>query len=317
MSDVPAKVFITEEGPREGFQFEKSVIPTNRKIELIDGLARTGLKTIQVTSFVRPDRVPGVADAEALVECLSEYPGVSYIAMWLNERGLERAMATKKVKLSSSISLCASGAFLKRNKNNSFEGQIRTQHNLLDMYAAHDVPVTRLGVSAAFGCNFEGYIPVERILELIKTGLEIADEHGLDIHHVKLMDTMAWGTPQKIKRAIGKIRDSYPDLEIGLHLHDTRGMAVANAYAGLEMGIAHYDSSVAGLGGCPFAAHSGAAGNLCTEDFVFLCEEMGIATGIDLDSLTACARLAEEIVGHPLPGSVMRGGSLRALRKAI
>ena len=114
---------------------------------------------------------------------------------------------------------------------------------------------------------------------------------------------------------VGAVRDKFPDLELALHLHDTRGMGIANAYAGLEMGITRFDAAVAGLGGCPFAGHAGAAGNVCTEDLVFMCDEMGIETGIDLESLIDCARLAEDIVGHPLPGSVMKGGSLRALRE--
>ena len=127
---------------------------------------------------------------------------------------------------------------------------------------------------------------------------------------------MAWATPLSVKRVIGAIRDKYPDVEISLHLHDTRGMGLANAYAGLEMGITRFDSAVAGLGGCPFAGHAGAAGNIATEDLVFMCEEMGIATGVDLDALIQCALLAEDIVGHPLPGSVMKGGTLARLRAA-
>ena len=131
-----------------------------------------------------------------------------------------------------------------------------------------------------------------------------------------LADTMAWATPATIKRIVGAVRELWPDLELALHLHDTRGMGIANAYAGLEMGVRIFDSAVAGLGGCPFAAHKGAAGNVCTEDLVFMCEEMGIATGVDLEVLMESARLAEDIVGHPLPGSVKSGGSLARLRAA-
>jgi hydroxymethylglutaryl-CoA lyase len=131
---------------------------------------------------------------------------------------------------------------------------------------------------------------------------------------VTLADTMAWATPLSIKRVVGALRERWPDLDIALHLHDTRGMAIANAYAGLEMGVTRFDSAVAGLGGCPFAGHTGAAGNVCSEDLVFLCHEMGIETGIDLDALIECARLAEDVVGHPLPGSVMKGGTLEKYR---
>jgi hydroxymethylglutaryl-CoA lyase len=126
---------------------------------------------------------------------------------------------------------------------------------------------------------------------------------------------MAWATPASIKRVVGAVRERWPDLRLNLHLHDTRGLGLANAYAGLEMGVTSFDASVAGLGGCPFAGHKGAAGNVCTEDLVFMCEEMGIATGIDVETLIAAAQLAEEIVGHPTPGSVMRGGTLGKYRR--
>ncbi len=138
----------------------------------------------------------------------------------------------------------------------------------------------------------------------------------MPLERVSLADTMAWATPLAIKRVLDAVWTRLPDLHISLHLHDTRGLGIANAYAGLEMGVTHYDAAVAGLGGCPFAGHAGAAGNVCTEDLAFMCEEMGIATGIDLDALIAAARLAEDIVGHPLPGCVMKGGTLARLRQA-
>jgi hydroxymethylglutaryl-CoA lyase len=170
---------------------------------------------------------------------------------------------------------------------------------------------------AAFGCNFAGDIPVARVLDLVRQQIDIAAEHGVALKRVMIADTMAWATPIAVKRLIGAIQDNYPALEITLHLHDTRGMGIANAYTGLEMGVRSFDASVAGLGGCPFAGHKGAASNVCTEDLVFMCDEMGIATGIDLEALAECARLAEDVVGHPLPGAVMKGGSLRRLREKV
>jgi len=169
---------------------------------------------------------------------------------------------------------------------------------------------------AAFGCNFEGDIPAARVLDLVQQALDIAEAHGVTIKAFNFADTMAWATPLQIKRTVGAIREQYPDIRINLHLHDTRGMGIANAYAGLEMGVDMFDSSVAGLGGCPFAGHKGASGNVCTEDLVFMCEEIGVRTGVDLDVLIEAARLAENIVGHPLPGSVMKGGSLAKLRQS-
>jgi len=314
MSDIPPSVRIHEEGPREGFQIESAAIPTARKIELIDALSETGLKHIQVTSFVNPKKVPGMADADQVAAGFKAKPGVEYTALWLNEKGLQRARASGRLKLEGKISLYPSEAFLMRNNNRTLAQQAEYVHRVLDSYKESGIPVRRGSISNAFGCNFQGDIPLEKVVAMVGEIYDIAGQHGLDISELSLADTMAWATPLQIKRTLGAIRNRYPDIRISLHLHDTRGMGIANAYAGLEMGVDMFDGSVAGLGGCPFAGHRGAAGNVCTEDLVFMCEEMGVRTGVDLDRLIECARLAEDIVGHPLPGSVMRGGSLKKLR---
>lgn len=317
MSDKPKSVRINEEGPREGFQIESGDIPTARKVELIDALSETGLRHMQIVSFVNPKRVPGMADAEAVVQAISRKPGVDYTATWLNEKGLERALATGRLKMEGRIALCASEKFMKRNQNKSFEEQNAYNHRALDKYQEHGIPVKHGSIMAAFGCNFEGDVDAARVVSMVDEILTIAAEREVDIETVSLADTMAWANPASIKRTVGAVRERYPALRISLHLHDTRGMAIANAFAGLEMGVDMFDASVAGLGGCPFAGHKGAAGNLCTEDLVFMCEEMGIDTGIDLDRLIECARLAEDIVGHPLPGSVKVGGNLGKLRASV
>ncbi len=317
MSDLPKSVYLNEEGPREGFQIEAAVIPTARKIELVDRLARTGLKHIQVASFVNPKAVPGMADADDVVEGFRPVPGVDFTALWLNQQGFERALTHRdRLSINGSLNLYESNAFLKRNQNRVADQQRAAQHELIAMYQAAGVKVHRGFITAAFGCNFEGDIPVERVIRLVGDLLEIAAGHGETIDHMGLGDTMAWATPERIKRVVGAIREAHPDLDLLLHLHDTRGLGIANAYAGLEMGVRMFDTAVAGLGGCPFAGHGGAAGNVCTEDLVFMCEEMGIETGVDLDALIDCALLAEKIVGHPLPGSVMRGGGLKRFRVA-
>jgi len=315
MSDLPRKVHIREEGPREGFQIEKGPIATHRKIELIDALSETGITHIQITSFVDGRRVPGMADAEAVVAGIRTRPGVHYEALWLNEKGLERAIAAGRLHLEGNISMCASETFLRVNYNRSFESNISYAHQVLQSYLARGIPVRRGHVSAAFGCNYQGDVPAAVVLDLVDRICDIGSAHGVAITELLLADSMAWATPAQIKRIVGSIRERRPDLRIALHLHDTRGMGIANAYAGLEMGVDSFDASVAGLGGCPFARHQGAAGNVCTEDLVFMCHEMGIETGIDLDRLIECARQAEDIVGHPLPGSVKSGGSLAALRR--
>ena len=315
MPDIPRAVRITEVGPREGFQIEPGPIPAASKVALIDALAKTGLKHIQAVSFVNPKRVPGWADAEAVVKGIEPVPGVEFSGLWLNEQGLQRAVATGKLYVDGKINMYPSAAFLKRNQNCTPEEYRAEAARFVATCKRHGLPVERGSISSAFGCNFEGDIPVARVVALVGDLLELAREHELTIKVLTLADTMAWATPLAVKRVVGAVRERFPHLTINLHLHDTRGMGIANAYAGLEMGVDRFDASVAGLGGCPFAKHKGAAGNVCTEDLVFMCEEMGIETGVDLEALIAAARMAEEIVGHPLPGSVMKGGSLRALRE--
>jgi len=318
MSDLPSRVTIQEEGPREGFQIEKGPIATARKIELIDALSETGLSTIQVASFVSPKAVPGWADADEVVEGFRRKPGVKYHVLWLNEKGLRRALAHQAggadLAMYGSISTTTSESFMRRNTNRGFEDNIRVQANQIALYREHGMPVTRASLMTVFGCNYEGPVAVETVLVRLAEILDLAGETGCDIRVLSLADTMGWANPAQIKQVVGAVRDRWPERQICLHLHDTRGLGIANALAGLQMGVTIFDSAVAGLGGCPFAALKGAAGNVCTEDLVFLCQEMGIETGVDLDRLVAVAQLAEDIVGHPLPGSVMHAGTLTAAR---
>jgi hydroxymethylglutaryl-CoA lyase len=316
MSDLPQKVMINEEGPREGFQIESASIPTRDKVALIDMLSQTGVKHMQIVSFVNPKAVPGMADAEQVVTAVKMNPAIDYTGLWLNQRGYKRALATDRLTMEGAITLYASNGFLQRNQNRTPQQQLAAQHELIAMYQADGVPIKRAFISSAFGCNFEGDIPVARVVDLVGQVLAIAREHGENPGRVGLGDTMGWATPESIRRVVGAVRDQFPELPLSLHLHDTRGMGIANAYAGLQMGVDAYDSAVAGLGGCPFAGNRGAAGNVCTEDLVFMCEEMGIDTGIDLERMIECALFAEKVVGHPLSGSVKTGGILGKYRKA-
>ncbi len=316
MPKLPSRIDIIEEGPREGFQIEKGPITTARKIELIDALSQTGLETIQVVSFVNPKRVPGMADAEAVVAGMTPNPKVSYRGLWLNQAGFERARATGRLDLRGAYNVAASETFLKKNQNRSIAEQTADNGIIIERFKELGVPVEKGGIMAAFGCNYEGDIAPARVVTLVGGLLEQAKAHEVELKYVMLADTMGWATPASVKRVVGAVWDKYPDVGLSLHLHDTRGLGIANAYAGLEMGVTHYDAAVAGLGGCPFAGNAGAAGNVCTEDLVFMCDEMGIETGVDLQKLIDCAVLAEEIVGHPLPGAVKVGGSLANLRAA-
>ena len=261
--------------------------------------------------------MPGWADAEAVTAGFRKREGVSYTCLWLNDKGFERAMDSGRYDMAGRISLTASETFVKRNQNRTLKENYDAQSASIALYKSHGLAVEKASIMAAFGCNFEGDMPTERLLGFVGQIFEIAAAHDLKIKTLSLADTMAWATPDRIKRTVGAVRDKFPDKEVHLHLHDTRGMAMANAYAGLEMGVASYDAAVAGLGGCPFAGHAGAAGNICTEDLVFMCHEMGIETGIDLDALIEAAQVAEEAVGHPLPGKVAKGGNLARLREKI
>ena len=244
-------------------------------------------------------------------------PGVTYVGLWLNERGYERAIATGRLESQRRPESFDVREVSEAESEPDDGATDRRQHTFCEMYKRAGAGLDRATLMGTFGCNFEGDVPVERVVELVKLMLDIAAEHELKVPRVQLADTMAWGTPLAIKRVVGALQDRFPDQTLALHLHDTRGMGIANAFAGIEMGIEHFDGSVAGLGGCPFAGHTGAAGNVCTEDLVFMFHEMGIETGIDLEALIECARLAEDIVGHPLPGSVMKGRSLKHLRERI
>ena len=318
MTDLPTSIEVHEEGPREGFQIEPGPIATVDKIRLIDALSETGLKHIQVCSFVNPKLVPGWADAEEVVDGFAARPGVEYTALWFNARGLERALIFgDKLTNSGSISLAASNAFSQKNLNRTHAENVAAMRKQTALHIEKGLSVNRIGVMAAFGCNYQGDIAPATVIETIEDGFAIAAEHGAEITLLSLADTMGWATPARIERVVSDVRDRWPDKTIALHLHNTRGLAVANAHAGLRLGVRQFDSTVGGLGGCPFAGQKGAAGNICTEELVLLCEEMGIATGVDLDQLIEVGRMAEEIVGHVLPSELIHAGSLNAFRRQV
>jgi hydroxymethylglutaryl-CoA lyase len=315
MTDLPRAVRITEEGPREGFQIAPAPVPTADKIALVEALAATGVPRLQVASFVSPKRVPGWADAEAVVAGFTPRPGVAYTALWFNAQGLERALAFRdRLALSGSITVAASEAFSLRNLNRDRAGQIAAQREAIAAHRAAGVPVTRVSVQAAFGCNFAGDIPPAQAVAAVAEAMALAAETGCAIERISLADTMGWAHPLLLERVVAEVRARWPDQAISLHLHDTRGLGLANALAGLRLGVAEFDAAVGGAGGCPFAGHPGAPGNIATEELVLLCEEMGIATGVDLEALIAAGHLAERILGRTLPSALLRGGSLAAFR---
>jgi isopropylmalate/homocitrate/citramalate synthase len=316
--DLPKKVVIREEGPREGFQIEKGPIATKDKIALIDALSQCGFSHIQAASFVSLKRVPGWVDAEAVIAGITCRPGVAYSAIWFNADGLRRALAFKdKLALSGAISLSASEAFSIKNLNRDRAGQVTAMRSFVQVHQEADVPVDRIIVMASFGCNFAGDIAPAQVVGAVADGLAIAADAGIVVRQVSLADSMGWATPRRLAAAVGAVRERWPELGIALHLHDTRGQGIACAYEGLRLGVTQFDAAVAGLGGCPFAGHPGAPGNIATEELAIICEEMGIETGLDIEALLEAARLAERVVGHPLPSAALRSGSIASFRRKV
>jgi hydroxymethylglutaryl-CoA lyase len=314
MSELPKSVNIIEVGPRDGLQIEPKVLSVDERVSMIEDLLACGFREIQVGSFVNPKAVPQMANTDKVLEKLGRRAGVAYRVVLLNPRGLKDALATKRADVEGQISITASETFVKRNSNRTIDQTFAEFPQWIDLFRDANIDTTMIAVMAAFGCNFEGYVPLAKLIDLIDRASRILDDNGAKMKHVTLADTMGWANPLQVKRTISAVRDRWPDIAIKLHLHDTRGAAMANAVAALELGVAEFDSAVGGLGGCPFAGHKGAAGNICTEDLVFVCEEMGISTGIDLDRLREASLRVEQLVEHPLPGKIVRGGTLKAFK---
>ena len=313
---LPKRITLHELGPREGMQIEKNPVPTAEKIRLVDMLSECHFHEIEVTSFVSPKWVPQMADAEEVVAGFKRHPGTEYTCVYLNTQGLQRAVMTQKLDVHGSLSITASEAFSRKNTNRSIEETLLETEKRIEGFERFNVRAKEVSVMAAFGCNYQGDIDPDHVVGLVQRLMQMAADHGLSIELIQLADTMGWATPVSIRRMVGKIRDKWPDQRINLHLHDTRGLGLANALAAMELGVDDFDSAVAGLGGCPYAGFKDAPGNIATEDLVHLCQEIGVETGVDLERLLEVAREAETIVGHPLPGKVMRGGHLDSYRRA-
>jgi hydroxymethylglutaryl-CoA lyase len=253
-----------------------------------------------------------MADTDEVFKALgmNKHPLAAYRAIWLNTRGLERALENPQVDMDAKLAITASETFVRRNTNRSIADTFAEMPEWIARYREAGIGKGSLTVMAAFGCNFEGRVSEDKVICLIDRAVRLSVDEGLPLECICLADTMGWANPLQVRRLVSRTREAWPEMAIKLHLHDTRGCAVANAVAGMEVGVRDFDAAIGGLGGCPFAGHQGAAGNICTEDLVFACHEMGIETGIDLDALIEAARELEILLGHPLPGKLMKGGSL-------
>ena len=291
------KVSITEVGTRDGFQAEPQPIPTDVKASVIDALIDAGLRRFEATSFVSPRAVPQLADAHDVIARVKRRSDAHLAALAPNARGAERALGAGVDEIVCFVS--ASETHNQANLNASIDGSLGNVAQIADIAKGTDV-IVRGAVACAFGCPFEGDVPVDAVLRIV-------DRYAtLGIDRFTLGDTTGMATPPTVRRAVEAIARRFPDHAIALHFHNTRGVGLANVMVGLELGIREYESSIAGLGGCPFAP--GATGNVCTEDLVYLLEESGYDTGVDLDALIDVARRVETIIGRTLPGQVMKAG---------
>jgi hydroxymethylglutaryl-CoA lyase len=298
----PRRITISEVGPRDGLQIEQRLLPAERKIALIDRLSAAGIPRIEVSAFVHPKVVPQMADAEAVFAGIRRRPGVRYAGLVMNVRGAERALASGANDVKTGIA--ASDTF---NELNIRRTTAQGMQAVAEIAALLNGTNSRLvgAIATAFGCPYEGPMPIERVRMLFGQLVEL----GSPV--IYLADTTGMANPAWIRRTVESLRERWPDQPIGLHLHNTRGLGLANALAGLDLGIADFESSIGGLGGCPFAPR--AVGNICTEDFVHMVHEMGIETGIDLDALLGVAGFTQDAIGRPLPGMVMKAGKASEL----
>jgi hydroxymethylglutaryl-CoA lyase len=293
----PESVTICEVGPRDGLQNEKTLLTVDQKVELIERTVEAGARIIEIGSFVHPKSVPPMADTDAVARKLKQIEGVEYRALVLNLRGLERAEAAglQKVKLTASASRAHSLA----NINKTPEEVVRGFSECADYAAAHGLELSG-AISTAFGCPFEGRVSIDQVLAVISCFREIG------VHELSLSDTTGMANPQQVYEYGMRVKTEFPDVTWVLHFHNTRGMGLANVVAGMMAGIDRYDASFAGLGGCPFAP--GATGNIATEDLIHMCQEMGVATGYNLDKMLAIGRSIQQMVSHETASFVLKAG---------
>lgn len=294
---LPGHVTIREVGPRDGLQNEETLLTTEQKIRLIHALANTGLRRIEVGSFVRPENVPQMADTATVFARLDRRPGVMYTAIAPNVKGAQRAVAARVDAVQ--VFLSASESHNQSNVNMPIEASLAAVGDMAVIVCEAGIPFDAV-LSVSFGCPFEGDVPISRVLDLCQRLLD------LGAGHLTLGDTTGMAYPSLVQEVVLAFRERFPRQELCLHLHSARGAGLANILAAMQVGIDQFDSSVGGIGGCPFAP--GAPGNLCTEDLVHMLHEMQIVTNLDLPALMECARMLETMLGHVVPGQTIKAG---------
>jgi len=294
---LPRRVTICEVGTRDGFQIEPDFIPTERKIEVVDRLSATGMPRIEVTSFVSPKAVPQLKDAEAVMAGITRRPGTRYSALVPNDKGAVRAVDARVDEIHTVVS--ASESHNLANVNMTIAESIAKLKATAEVAHRGGKPVYA-GISCSFGCPFEGDVPVAQLESVVARLVD------LGARGIGLADTTGMANPAQVSCVLERLAPRFPGIEWKLHTHDTRAMAIPNILAAMEAGVANFDGSIGGLGGCPFAP--GASGNVCTEDLIHCLHAMGVETGVNLDALIATSRRVQEIVGRTLPGQIVKAG---------
>ena len=297
---MPQHVEIREVGPRDGFQNEPEVLPTDEKVRLIDALARTGLRRLEVTSFVRADVIPQLADAGEVLQAIDPPPEVSLSVLIPNERGLENALAHRDRFHEINVFLSASETHNRKNVNRSIEESLTGLERVIGRARAEGLRCEGV-ISVAFGCPYEGHVPPERVFSIARRLIEAgAQEIGFG-------DTTGMANPVQVRNYFPAARRALgDDVELTAHFHNTRGQGLANVFAAYEAGVRSFESSFGELGGC--VVPRGATGNVATEDVVSMLHEMGAETGIDLDALLAAARQVQAALGRPLGSHLLTAG---------
>jgi hydroxymethylglutaryl-CoA lyase len=298
----PTRLYINDVAVRDGFQIEKQFVPTATKIEVVNQLSRTGLHKIEVTSFVSPKAVPAMADAVEVLAGIERVPGVVYVALVPNIRGVRNAADAAKRPDEVNGVVSASETHNLANINRTHEQSLAELPEMVKGAHAAGMKIT-MSLSTTFGCPFEGHVHEDVVMDFVARFREL----GFD--GISLADTTGMANPRQVRELVRKVLDRFPppnDTYYTLHFHNTRGMGLANVVAGIEAGVRSFDGSISGLGGCPFAP--GATGNICTEDMVNMLEDMGYDTRVDLAKLLGVARRIPAVVGHEVPGQVMKAG---------
>lgn len=292
---------------RDGFQMEKNFIPTKEKVALIDGLSSCGLSKIEITSFVSPKAVPQLSDATLVAQSITKNPNVIYVALIANVMGAERAIEAEIDEVN--LVMSASATHNRKNVNKTNAQSLEEFKRIMDTVKGTSMLVNG-SIATTFGCPFEGSISEDVVLNYIDQYVK------LGMHSITLADTTGMGNPRQVEHLTKKVKREFGDIPLTMHFHNTRGMGMANVIAAIEAGATQFDSSLGGLGGCPFAP--GATGNVCTEDVVHMLDEMGIKHGTDLDRLISLSKQLPGIIGHDdLPGQVVKAGQTTDLHPSL